>query len=195
MRDTKLSFRNAESQAAANTPTGTAVHSMQRVQRQDGVRSMETAGGRKRIKNNVLAIRAWQMVKYEKLARSKLDDDAKIILVIREAPTTLSENLLVNSHQLEGEKNQFGIVTQSYLNSNKKCTVGDFRNEVKTKSWELRVHHISREGKVEGNGQEQKKRRKVRPTSNGQRLVHVRIERSLSADHRSRDASRRKTSQ
>ena len=40
---------------------------------------------------------------YEKLATSKLDDDVKISVVLREAPTQLRDNLLVNSQQFEGE--------------------------------------------------------------------------------------------
>ena len=38
---------------------------------------------------------------YEKLATSKLDDDVKVSVVLREAPTKLRDNLLVNSHQFD----------------------------------------------------------------------------------------------
>ena len=54
---------------------------------------------------------------YEKLATSKLDDDVKISVVLREAPTKLRDNLLVNSQQSESNYNKLRAIIQAYLNS------------------------------------------------------------------------------
>ena len=54
---------------------------------------------------------------YEKLATSKLDDDVKISVVPREAPTKLRDNLLVNSQQFESNFNKLRAIIQAYLNS------------------------------------------------------------------------------
>ena len=40
---------------------------------------------------------------YENLATSKLDDDVKISVVLREAPQKLQDHLLVNSQQFESD--------------------------------------------------------------------------------------------
>ena len=64
---------------------------------------------------------AWehQVGVHEKLATSKLDDDVKISVVLREAPTKLRDNLLVNSQQFESNNNKLRAIIQAYLNSNK----------------------------------------------------------------------------
>ena len=64
---------------------------------------------------------AWehQVDVYEKLAASKLDDDVKISEVLREAPTKLRDNLLVNSQQFESNYNKLRAIIQAYLNTNK----------------------------------------------------------------------------
>ena len=43
---------------------------------------------------------------YEKLATSKMDDDVKISVVLREAPTKLRDDLLVNSQHFEENYNK-----------------------------------------------------------------------------------------
>ena len=43
---------------------------------------------------------------YENLASSKLDDDVKISVVLREAPQRLRDHLLVNSQQFESDYQQ-----------------------------------------------------------------------------------------
>ena len=76
----------------------------------------------------------WQSVQedvYEKLATSKLDDDVKISVVLREAPTKLRDNLLVNSQQFESNCNKLRAIIQAYLNTNKNWTAHDFRNYTK----------------------------------------------------------------
>ena len=76
---------------------------------------------------------AWeyQVDVYEKLATSKLDDDVKISVVLREAPTKLRDNLLVNSQQFESNYNKLRAIIEAYLNSNKSWTANDFRNDTK----------------------------------------------------------------
>ena len=56
---------------------------------------------------------------YDKLATSKLDDDVKISVVLREAPTKLRDSLLVNSQQFESNYNKLRATIQAYLNTNK----------------------------------------------------------------------------
>ena len=113
------------------------------------VRSPETLGGGKRIEDSGSKIRnvasraaagtgdnpakfeeawnAWehQLDVYEKLATSKLDDDVKISVVLREAPTKLRDNLLVNSQQFESNYNKLRAIIQTYLNSSKSWTANE----------------------------------------------------------------------
>ena len=84
-------------------------------------KSPKTTGGRFAMLHAVLqpgmgdspakfeeAWNAWehQVDVYEKLATSKLDDYVKISVVLREAPTKLRDNLLVNSKQFESNYNK-----------------------------------------------------------------------------------------
>ena len=87
---------------------------------------------------------------YEELAESKLDDDAVVSVVTREAPPELRENL-----PFESEPNQLGTIIQPYPNSNKTLAMGDFRNNVNTESPDsgagpLTVDHISVAGRSKG---------------------------------------------
>ena len=68
------------------------------------------------------AWKAWehQVDVCEKPATSKLDDDVKISVVLREAPTELRDNLLLNFQHFESNCNKLRAITQVYLNSNKK---------------------------------------------------------------------------
>ena len=68
---------------------------------------------------------------FEKLAGSKLDDDVKVSVVIREAPPKPRDSLLVNPQQFEDQYSKLRIVFLSFLKSNKEWN-GDFRNETKT---------------------------------------------------------------
>ena len=76
---------------------------------------------------------AWehQVDVYEKLATSELDNDVKISVVLREAPTKLRDNLLVNSHQFESNYIRLRAIIQAYLNTNKNWTAHDFRKDTK----------------------------------------------------------------
>ena len=81
---------------------------------------------------------------------SKLDDDVKISVVLREAPTKLRDNLLVNSQQFESNDNKLRATIQAYLNSNKIWTANDFRNDAR-ESDPMEVDHSSK-GKSNGKG-------------------------------------------
>ena len=59
-----------------------------------------------------------QVEVYENLASSKLDDDVKISVVLREAPQKLRDHLLVNSQQFESYCDKLKAIIQAYLNTN-----------------------------------------------------------------------------
>ena len=64
---------------------------------------------------------------YENLSSTKLDDDVKISVVLRECPQKLRDHLLVNSQQFESNYNKLRAIIQAYLNTNKTWIVNDFR--------------------------------------------------------------------
>ena len=66
-----------------------------------------------------------QMDIYENLSSTKLDDDVKISVVLRECPQKLRDHLLVNSQQLSNY-NKLRAIIQAYLNTNKTWIVNDF---------------------------------------------------------------------
>ena len=68
-----------------------------------------------------------QMDVYENLQSSKLDDDVKISVVLREAPQKLRDHLLVNSQQFESNYNKLRAIIQANLNTNKTWMANDFR--------------------------------------------------------------------
>ena len=55
----------------------------------------------------------------ENLSSTKLDDDVKISVVLRECPQKLRDHLLVNSQQFESNYNKLRAIIQAYLNTNK----------------------------------------------------------------------------
>ena len=71
-----------------------------------------------------------QMDIYENLSSTKLDDDVKISVVLRECPQKLRDHLLVNSQQFESNYNKLRAIIQAYLNTNKTWIVNDFREIV-----------------------------------------------------------------
>ena len=75
------------------------------------------------------AWKSWeqQVDVYENLSLSKLDDDVKISVVLREAPQKLRDHLLVNSQQFESNYNKLRAIIQAYLNTNKTWIANDFR--------------------------------------------------------------------
>ena len=52
---------------------------------------------------------------YENLSSTKLDDDVKISVVLRECPQKLRDHLLVNSQQFESNYNTLRAIIQAYL--------------------------------------------------------------------------------
>ena len=71
-----------------------------------------------------------QMDIYENLSSTKLDDDVKISVVLRECPQKLRDHLLVNSKQFESNYNKLRAIIQAHLNTNKTWIVNDFRETV-----------------------------------------------------------------
>ena len=67
---------------------------------------------------------------YENLSSTKLDDDVKVSVVLRECPQKLRDHLLVNSQQFESKYNKLRAIIQAYLNTNKTWIVNDFRETV-----------------------------------------------------------------
>ena len=85
----------------------------------------------------------------ENLSSTKLDDDVKISVVLRECPQKLQDHLLVNSQQFESNYNKLRAIIQAYLNTNKTWFVNDFRETVPTD-----VDYI---GKSKGKGKSKSK--------------------------------------
>ena len=67
---------------------------------------------------------------YENLSSTKLDNDVKISVVLRECPQKLRDHLLVNSQLFESNYNKLRAIIQAYLNTNKTWIVNDFRETV-----------------------------------------------------------------
>ena len=67
---------------------------------------------------------------HENLFSTKLDDDVKISVVLRECPQKLRDHLLVNSQQFESNYNKLRTIIQAYLNTNKTWIVNDFRETI-----------------------------------------------------------------
>ena len=86
---------------------------------------------------------------FENLSSTKLDDDVKISVVLRECPQELRDHLLVNSHQFESKYHKLRAIIQPYLNRNKTWIVNDFRETVP-----LEVDYI---GKSKGKGKNKSK--------------------------------------
>ena len=71
---------------------------------------------------------------YEKLATSMLDDDVTMSVALREAPTKLRDNLLLNSQQFESNYNKLRATIHAYPNSNKSVIANRFRNDATAKA-------------------------------------------------------------
>ena len=85
----------------------------------------------------------------------QLDDDVKVSEVVREAPPTHGDTLLVNSQQFEGNCQLQPVgARHRILNSNEKCTMEDNTNEAENElpdsgTSAMDVDLIFREGKSE----------------------------------------------
>ena len=64
---------------------------------------------------------------YENPSSTKLDDDVKISVLLRECPKKLRDHLLVNSQQFESNYNKLRSIIRAYLNTNKTWIVNHFR--------------------------------------------------------------------
>ena len=100
---------------------------------------------------------------YENLASTKLDDDVKISVVLREAPQKLRDHLLVNSQQFESDYNKLKAIIQAYLNKNKTWIASDFRE-----SNPMDVGHIGK-GKSKGKSKSKSKGQRQRQRKARQR--------------------------
>ena len=103
-----------------------------------------------------------QMDIYENLSTTKLDDDVKISVVLRECPQKLRDHLLVNSQQFERSYNKLRAIIQAYLNTNKTWIVNDFRETVPmdvdyTHGQEQRERQEQKQERQQEQGQEQRK--------------------------------------
>ena len=141
--------------------------------------SLETVGGGKRtedcgskIRSRVVARIRWQSEKVRGsvacvetpggrlreigLATSKLDDDVKISVVLREAPTKFRDNLLVNSQQFESNKNKKQVA--SYHPS-----VSEIQQKLDCEWLQTRCEGIRPDGswpQKQGQGQKQRQRQR-----------------------------------
>ena len=68
-----------------------------------------------------------QVAVCENLSSTKLDDDVKISVVLREAPQKFRDHLLVNSQRLGSNYNKLRTIIQAFLNTNKTWIANDFR--------------------------------------------------------------------
>ena len=104
-----------------------------------------------------------QMDIYENLSSTKLDDDVKISVVLRECPQKLRDHLLVNSQQFESNYDRLRAIIQAFLNTNKTWIVNDFRETVP-----MDVDYI---GKSKGKG---KSKSKSKGKSKGKKTARAR---------------------
>ena len=100
-----------------------------------------------------------QMDIYENLSSTKLDDDVKISVVLRECPQKLRDHLLVNSQQFESNYNKLRAIIQAYLNTNKTWIVNDFRETVPMNVDSQRQEQRERQEQKQEQRQEQMQKR------------------------------------
>ena len=100
----------------------------------------------------------YQVDVQEHLSSSKLDDDVKSSVVLREAPQELGDHLLVNSQQFESNYNKLRAIIQAYLNTNKTWIANDLK--------ETDPMEVDYTGKSKGEG---KNKSKSKGKSKGER--------------------------
>ena len=99
---------------------------------------------------------------YENLSSSKLGDDVKISVVLREAPQKLRHHLLMNSQQIESNYNKLRAIIQAYLNKNKTWIPNDFR-ETEKQEQEQRQQERKQQRRQQRQQQGQEQRQEQRP--------------------------------
>ena len=150
--------------------------------------------------------RSWEnQVEIRQVARSTLDDDAKVSVVTHVAPSKPRDNVVVNAHQFDGKCNQLSVAMRSDLHSTKKWTMEDVRTKSRqsrptVERARMNVDHIFRESKSKRESQSKRKNKKAKTaatvtalaktkrtatkesqTSNGRSLLHVWTEKALCA--------------
>ena len=83
------------------------------------------------------------------LSSSKVGDDVKFNVVLREAPQKLRDHPLVNSQKFESNYSKLRTIIQAYLNTNKTWIANDFRETAP-----VEVDYI---GKSKGKGKSKSK--------------------------------------
>ena len=171
----------------ATLATGRSLRLVQRVPNRNGFEAMaaenapKTAGRRfamlqaapqPRMSDNPAKFeetrKSWehQVDVYEKLVTSKLDDDVKISVVLREAPQKLRDHLLVNSQQCERDYNKLRAIIQAYMNTNK-TTSGNRSNGIGLHRQEQRQKQEQMQQKKEQQRDRNQSKGKSKSKSNG----------------------------
>ena len=125
---------------------------------------------------------------YENLSSTKLDDDVKISVVLRECPQKLRDHLLVNSQQFESNCNKLRAIIQAYLNTNKTWIVNDFRETVP-----MDVDYI---GKSKGKGKSKSKSKgksKAKAAATARARAKERARIAINARAKARSTAKAKT--
>ena len=110
--------------------------------------------------------RSWEnQVEIRQVARSTLDDDAKVSVVTHVVPSKPRDNVVVNAHQFDGKCNQLSFAMRSDLHSTKKWTMEDVRTKSRqsrptVERARMNVDHIFRDRKSKEKKPEQKKKTK-----------------------------------
>ena len=105
---------------------------------------------------------------YEILSSTKLDDDVKIGVVLRESPQKLRDYLLVSSQQFERNYNKLRAIIQAYLNTNKTWTLErtdpvDVDDMGKSKGKKQEQEQWEQQKRQQRQGQEQRKEQGPQP--------------------------------
>ena len=164
----------------ATLTTGRSLRLVQRVPNRKWVRRVETDGGRERAEpgmsdNPATFEETWkswehQVDIYENLSSTKLDDDVKISVVLRECPQKLRDHLLVNSQQFESNYNKLGAIIEAYLNTNKTWIVNDFRCDGRGLD---RQEQKQRQKQQQEQRQEQRQKRQQRQGQEQRKKVRI----------------------
>ena len=116
--------------------------------------------------------KSWEnQVEIRQVARSTLDDDAKVSVVTHVAPSKPRDNVVVNAHQFDGNCNQLSFAMRSDLHSTKKWTMEDVRTKSRqsrptVERARMNVDHIFRESKSKRKSQSKRKKQKSKDSGN-----------------------------
>ena len=116
--------------------------------------------------------KSWEnQVEIRQVARSTLDDDAKVSVVTHVAPSKPRDNVVVNAHQFDSKCNQLSFAMRSDLHSTKKWTMEDVRTKSRqsrptVERARMNVDHIFRESKSKRKSQSKRKNKKSKDSGN-----------------------------